>query len=70
MAFASTVKSHLSGIVNFAETHITIATLESINKKIQMAKLRARGFRNTKNFINMIYCHCGELKFNYPLYPK
>jgi transposase len=68
MAFARTVKSHLSGIVNFIETHITNAILESINDKIQMAKRRARGFRNTNNLINMIYFLCGKLKFNYPLY--
>jgi transposase len=68
MAFARTVKAHLSGIVNFVETHITNAILESINNKIQMAKRRARGFRNTNNLINMIYFLCGKLKFNYPLY--
>ena len=68
MVFAKTVKAHLSGIVNFVETHITNAILESISNKIQMAKRRARGFRNTKNLINMIYFLCGKLKFNYPLY--
>ena len=68
MAFAKTVKSHLSGIVNFVETQITNAILESINNKIQMAKRRARGYRNTNNLINMIYFLCGKLKFNYPLY--
>jgi transposase len=31
MAFARTVKSHLSGIINFVETRITNAILESIN---------------------------------------
>jgi len=66
--FAKTVKSHLSGIINFVETHITNAILESINNKIQMAKRRARGYRNTDNFINMIYFLCGKLKFNYPFY--
>ena len=66
--FAKTVKAHLSGIINFVETHITNAILESINNKIQMAKRRARGYRNTDNFINMIYFLCGKLKFNYPLY--
>ncbi len=44
MVFAKTVKAHLPGIVNFVETHITNAILESINNKIQMAKRRARGF--------------------------
>jgi len=68
MDFAKTVKAHLSGIVNFVETQITNAILESINNKIQMAKRRARGYRNIDNFINMIYFLCGKLKFNYPLY--
>ncbi|MDP2302121.1 MAG: transposase, partial [Ignavibacteria bacterium] len=40
---------------------------ESINSKIQLAKRRARGFRNTTNFINMIYFIAGKLKFDYPL---
>jgi len=68
MQFAKTVKAHLSGIINFVETHITNAILESINNKIQHAKRRARGYRNTDNFINMIYFLCGKLKFDYPLY--
>jgi len=68
MSFAKTVQSHLSGIINFVETGITNAILESINSKIQMAKRRARGYRNTDNFINMIYFLCGKLKFDYPLY--
>ena len=68
MKFAKTVKSHLSGIVNFVETRITNAILESINSKIQMAKRRARDYRNTDNFISMIYFLCGKLKFDYPRY--
>lgn len=67
MKFLSTVQAHLSGIINFTETKITNAILESINSKIQMAKRRARGYRNTDNFINMIYFLCGKLKFDYPL---
>ena len=67
MAFAKTVKAHLSGIVNFVETHIIDAILESINNKIQMAKQRARGFLNTNNLINMIYFLCEKLIFNYSL---
>ena len=66
MKFVKTVKAHLSGIINFIETKITNAILESINNKIQMAKKRARGYRNTDNFINMIYFLCSKLKFDYP----
>ncbi len=65
--FAKTVKSHWSGIVNFCETEINNGILEGINNKIQLAKRRARGYRQTKNFINIIYFLCGKLKFDYPL---
>ena len=66
--FANTVRSHWSGIVAFVESNITNAILESINSKIQLAKRRARGYRNTSNFINMIYFLCGKLHFSYPQY--
>lgn len=66
--FANTVKAHWSGIINFIQTKITNGVLESINAKIQLAKKRARGYRNIKNLINMIYFISGKLKFNYPRY--
>ena len=53
--FANTVKSHWAGIVSFCETGITNGILEGINNKVQLAKRRARGYRTTENFINMIY---------------
>lgn len=65
--FAKTVKSHKSGIVNFVKTHISNGILEGINSKVQLAKRRARGYRNINNLINMIYFLCGKLEFNYPL---
>jgi len=65
--FANTVKSHWTGIVNFCETEINNGILEGINSKVQLAKRRARGYRCTKNFINMIYFLCGKLEFDYPL---
>ncbi len=52
MAFAKTVKGHWSGIIHFVESHITNGILEGINSKVQLAKRRARGYRNTKNFSN------------------
>jgi transposase len=66
--FANTVKAHWSGIIHFVESNITNAILESINSKIQLAKRRARGFRNTQNYINMIHFLCGKLNFSYPRY--
>lgn len=68
MAFAKTVKAHWAGIIHFVESHITNGILEGINSKVQLAKRRARGYRNIKNFINMIYFLCGKMKFDYPLY--
>jgi transposase len=64
--FAKTIKGHWSGIVNYIESHIANGVLEGINNKIQLAKRRARGYRNTNNFINMIYFIAGKLKFNFP----
>jgi transposase len=66
--FVKTVKAHWTGIVNFCETEINNGILEGINSKVQLAKRRARGYRCTENFINMIYFLCGKLKFDYPLY--
>jgi len=65
--FAKTVKSHKSGILNYVKTRITNGVLEGINNKIQLAKRRARGYRNISNLINMVYFICGKLKFDYPL---
>lgn len=68
MQFIKTIKAHWTGIVNFCETEINNGVLEGINNKIQLAKKRARGYRRTENFVNMIYFLCGKLKFDYPLY--
>ena len=65
---ASTIKAHWSGIVNYIKSKVNNGILEGLNSKIQLAKKRARGYRNINNFINMIYFTCGKLKFDYPLY--
>ena len=65
--FTHTIKAHWSGILNYTETKINNGILEGINSKIQLAKRRARGFRNINNFINMIYFVVGDLQFDYPL---
>ena len=66
--FVKMIKAHWFGIVNYFEAKISNGVLEGINNKIQLAKRRARGYRNTTNFINMILFIAGKLKFNYPLY--
>ena len=70
MKAVRTIKAHWSGIVNYIESRVNNGILEGINSKIQLAKKRARGFRNINNFINMIYFIAGKLKFDYPLYTR
>ena len=64
----NTIKAHWTGIINYIQSRINNGILEGLNSKIQLAKKRARGYRNINNFINMIYFLCGKLKFDYPLY--
>ena len=65
--FVNTLKGHWSIIVNYFDTKLTNGILEGINSMIQLAKRRARGFRNIKNFINIIRLIGGKVKFSYPL---
>jgi len=64
--FVKTIKAHWSGIINWYDDKISNGILEGINSKIQLAKRRARGYRNINNFINMIYFVAGKLDFDYP----
>jgi transposase len=66
--FVNMVKAHWSGIIAYFDYKVTNGILEGINSKIQLAKRRARGYRNTRNFINMIYFIAAKLKFDYPQY--
>ena len=68
MKLAATIKSHWSGIINYVQAKIYKGILESTNSKIQLAKRRARGYRNKPNLINMIYFIAGESEFDYPHY--
>lgn len=63
---AQTVKSHLTGILNYCRLPFTNGVAESINAKIQRVKRMACGFRNLENFKTAIYFHCGGLDL-YPL---
>jgi transposase len=64
----NTIKSHWFGILNYTTYKINNGILEGINSKIQLAKRRARGFRNINNFMNMIYFIAGKLDLDYPHY--
>jgi len=68
--FVKTLNAHWSGIINYVKAKISSGVMEGINNKIQLAKRRARGYRNKENFISMIYFIAGKIHFNYPYYPS
>ena len=59
--FGKMITRNAVEILNYFETKRTNAILEGFNYKISIIKNRARGFRNMKNFINMIYFCCANL---------
>jgi len=63
---AKTIKRHLANIMTYFKYHITNATAEGLNSKIQMVKMMACGFRNRDHYRTAIYFHCGGLD----LYPR
>lgn len=63
---AATLREHLWGIINAVLLKVHNGGAESINSRIQLLKLRARGFRNKQRFITAIYFHLGGLD----LYPS
>lgn len=62
---ARMIRDHLWGIVNAVVKKVSNASAESINSKIKLMKVKARGYRNKERFRNAIYFHLGGLD----LYP-
>lgn len=67
MKFVETIKSHFMGVISFFRNRITNGVSEGINSIIQQVKRRARGYKNMRHFINMIYLVHGGL--NLPDFP-
>lgn len=63
---ARTVKDHWNGILAWFDSKLSNGFLEAVNGLIQAAKRRARGYRSTKNLINMAYLIAGKLDFWLP----
>lgn len=63
--FAKTIKNNWAGVINYFDSRLTNAVLEGINSIIQAARARAKGYRNTQNFITMIYLLAGKLTYNF-----
>ena len=47
-------------------SRISNGMLEAMNSLVHAAKVRARGYRTTENFITMAYLVCGKLTFDLP----
>ena len=63
---AKTVKNHWKGILAWFDSQLSNGFLEAVNGLIQATKRRARGYRSTKNLINMAYLIAGKLDFRLP----
>jgi transposase len=62
--FARLIGDHWEGVLRWHWTKINNGVLEGINSLVQASKRRARGYRNKKNLIAMIYLIAGRLDFS------
>jgi transposase len=62
--FAHMIGEHWEGVLRWHWTRINNGILEGINSLVQAAKRRARGYRNKRNLIAMIYLIAGRLDFS------
>jgi transposase len=63
-AVASTIKKNLWGIINAIVMKADNAMAESVNSKIRMLKIKARGFRDRARFKTAIFFHYGGLSLS------
>ena len=63
---AKTIKAHWAGVLRWFVSRISNGVLEAINSLIQSAKAKARGFRNSRYLITMVYLIAGKLDFELP----
>jgi transposase len=67
---AKTIKKHWAGVLRWFISRISNGVLEAINSLIQSAKAKARGFRNSRYLITMIYLIAGKLDFKLPAFAQ
>ena len=58
---ARTIRDHWEGILNYYHHWTTSAAIESLHSKLQLARSRARGFRNFDYFRSIAYWIAGGL---------
>lgn len=57
----ATLKRHWEGILDYYRNGTTSAVMEGLNSRLQLARKRARGYRNWKNFRTIAYWIAGGL---------
>lgn len=64
MQVAKTIKTHWTGVVNWAKKQLTNAILEGLNSIFQAAKAKARGYKKIETIKTIIYVLTGKLDFS------
>lgn len=59
--FVATIRSHFKGVLMYFKSKLTSGICEGLNSIIGEIKRVARGYKNMRNFINMIYLRKGKL---------
>ena len=57
----ATLKRHWDGILDYYNNWTTSAVMEGLNSRLQLARKRARGYRNWKNYRTIAYWIAGGL---------
>jgi len=65
--FVKTVRNHYDGIMRYFTSRLTSGICEGLNSIIGEIKRVARGYKNIRNFINMIYLR--KCNLTLPAYP-
>jgi len=63
--FIVTLRNNMAGILRYFSSKLTNGIAESINTVIGQIRRAARGFRNIKHFINLIYLRKSKLNLPY-----
>ena len=60
------MERHRDGILAWFDSRIANGLIEGINSLVQAAKAKARGYRSTRNLINMTYLITGKIDLKLP----
>ena len=63
---AKSLERYFDGIMGYYKNFSTSAAIEAVNGLIQLAKRRARGYRNFSNFQAIVYWIAGRLELQVP----